>query len=82
MQSFRAGLITRSLFPIFEPTRDSSRSQLASQILGSACDGVGGREDSLHQNSRDGVSEVGPARNLCRKKLAKKNHCVTRMICV
>jgi len=28
------------------------------------------------------VSEVGQVRNLCRKQLAEKNRCVTRMICV
>jgi len=36
----------------------------------------------MHENSRDGVSEVGQVRNLFRKQLAEKNHCVTRMICV
>src|SRR4029077_8258161 len=33
MQSFRVGVISRSLFPIFEPTGDSSRSPLDSQIF-------------------------------------------------
>src|SRR4051794_3832844 len=38
MQSFGAGEITRCLFPIFEPTGDSSRSLLASQIFRGATD--------------------------------------------
>jgi hypothetical protein len=33
MQSFCAGVITRSLFPIFEPTGDSPELRDGSQIL-------------------------------------------------
>ena len=37
MQSFGAGVTTRSLFPIFEPTRDSPELRDGSQIFRGAC---------------------------------------------
>src|SRR4029077_14488880 len=61
MQSFGAAVIPRSLFPIFEPTGDSSRSPLASQIFrGAHAAGVlrsaAGRTVQKHRKSGVDVS--------------------------
>src|SRR4051794_38522512 len=75
-QSFPLGVKTRCFSTILEPTGDNSRSQLTSQILGKRLQRCYLPRRLRASNSRDRVSEVGQGRNLCRKQLAEKNHCV------